>query len=252
MSWSTKLAFVLVACICYLLLIYVHQFSEHVAFDENPSVIHIPILPSLPSDSSSGYMMPIIVENIVIVFSHSSPLDDNTATATTINIVKKASKFFQDNPSSYFVFSSSVHARIRSEAELMAETAVSMGIPKDRIKVDKDTQKMVKKATSLARWMLLDTVQFKHIYILSDLAHIHWLETTLRSVVIDDFPLGDTSRHLFHTAIPLACDTDRQELLDQMKAYLAAPATKHSEREKERVRGRLHLLQNNIPTQEPP
>lgn len=235
MSGKEKLALLLAVCLCYLALLYFHKFSDTVTIDASfPSPI--PVQPTRK------------IDNIVIVFSHSPPLDETTATLTTEAVVKKAASFFKDNPSSFFVFASSVHARRRSEAELMGELAVSMGIPKDNIHVDRDTQKMLKKATAIAHWLLAEAFEYQHIYLIADFGHIRWLETTLRSVVIEEYPAGKASRFLFSAAIPLACASpDRGALIEQLKQYLARPENSN----KERVRSRLHMLQNNI-AQQPP
>jgi len=241
MGWLTNLNIAVLVCMCYLLMIYIHQFSETI-------VVVVENRPKPGGTDGDGSLVDAHhteFENLVIVFSHSPPLDHRTTTIITTNVVKKAFKFFKDNPSSFFVFTSSTSTRMRTEAELMAQLAVSLGIPKANIKVDGGRGKWAVKAAALGKWVVgSDAIDHKsdHIYLVSDFEQIHWVETVLKGVVMDEYPLGNQSRHVFHAVIPLACDTDRKQVLAQMSAYLAMP--EHSRNE--RVRERLHLLQNNI------
>ena len=138
-SWLIKVSLLIVIFICLLCLAFNsiddQTKGKQASFDIVPRKQGFPtenIFPTQPVKPLPNYLYPEI-ENILVVLGN-EPLDDATPTIDTMTRVRKAVKFFSVHPSSILIFTGGPTANKVTEAQVMANYAMSLGVPKDVIR----------------------------------------------------------------------------------------------------------------------
>ena len=131
------LVVIIICCLCLASnLVSIQGGETHSSFslDTSPDISNTKTVAHTVSAQppSPVYTYPE-VENILVVLGN-EPLDDATPTIDTMTRVRKAVEYFSMHPSSILIFTGGPTAGKVTEAQVMANYAMSLGVPKTVIR----------------------------------------------------------------------------------------------------------------------